>query len=675
MYFKLSLNNVRKSFKDYTLYFLTLAFGVCIFYVFNSIETQQVMMEISSSTAEMMKTLTKMTSIVSVFVSVVLGFLIVYANNFLIRRRKKEFGIYMTLGMDKSKVSRILITETFIIGILSLVVGLVVGVFLSQWLSVLTAKLFEVDMTGYRFVFSSEAFVKTIIYFGLIFVVVMVISAIAISKFKLIDLINAARKNEEPKLKNPVLSVVLFIVSLVCLGTAYFLVLKNGIYVFDNKLLFEVIIGAVGTFLFFASLSGFLLGLIQSNKKLYFKDLNMFILRQINSRINTTHISISLICLMLFCTIGILSTGMGMNQGIESILKQSPMPFDVSLYTDNSVSISEQFAKDGFELSKYTDQYVEFSFYSKEDLQNMVVLEKVREDLPENIKSFYMDCQLFMVRVSDYNENMRLQGKPEIELGAGQVALYSTEAVNSEDLRLALENFITSRFTVSISSHEYQVYSKLLTDSLEINSNITSGGTTLALVVPDQMTEDLGCKVSRTLLCFNCKDDSSAMQFKFVEDFNAFYEGHENEVRVFVFTKQIVKDITAGIKAVISFLAIYIGIIFLITSAAVLALQQLSEAADNRQRYAVLKKIGADDQLLNCTLFKQIAIYFILPLALACVHSVVGIKVVNDAMSALGKLNVTSNIIVTAVLILLVYGAYFLATYFESKNILLKNER
>lgn len=671
MYFNLSLKNVRKSFKDYTLYFLTLTFGVCVFYVFNSIEAQQAMMEISSSTAEMMKTLTKMISLVSIFVSVVLGFLIVYANNFLIRRRKKEFGIYMTLGMEKSKVSRILVTETFIIGILSLVTGLAVGVFLSQWLSVLTAKLFEVDMTGYRFIFSTQAFVKTIVYFGLIFVVVMVVSAIAISKYKLIELINAARQNEELKLKNPVLSVVLFVASLVCLGTAYVLVLKNGIMYYDKRLLFEVILGAIGTLLFFASLSGLFLRLIQSRKRLYLKDLNMFILRQINSRINTAHISISLICLMLFCTIGILSTGLGINKGIEENFRKSAMPFDASFYYHGDISFAGQFAKDGFDLGQYTDKYVEFSNYTQEDLKNEVVLEKVREDLPENIKSFFMKNQLLLIRVSDYNENMRLQGKPELELGAGQVALYSNDAVNNKGLRTALERFISGKFTVSILENKYPVYPKLLTDSLETNT----GGVTLALIVPDQMIEDLGCKVFRTLLCFNCKNDSSAMQTKIVKDFYAHYEGSADEVQVFVFTKQVVKEITAGMKALVSFLGIYIGIIFLITSAAVLALQQLSEAADNRQRYAVLKKIGADDKLVRRTLFKQIAIYFTLPLALACVHSVVGIKVANDVVRAFGSLNVTANIIVTAVLILLVYGAYFLATYVETKSIILKNER
>jgi putative ABC transport system permease protein len=133
-----------------------------------------------------------------------------------------------------------------------------------------------------------------------------------------------------------------------------------------------------------------------------------------------------------------------------------------------------------------------------------------------------------------------------------------------------------------------------------------------------------------------------------------------------------VKTVAAGSKAIISFVGIYLGIIFLITSAAVLALQQLSETSDNRKRYNILQKIGADDRLINMALMKQIAIYFLLPLALACIHSIVGIKVANDVITDVGNIDALSNIIITAVMIGAVYGSYFLATYFSSKQIVLK---
>ena len=121
MLFKLSIQNLKKSIKDYAIYFLTLVLGVAIFYMFNSLDSQQAMLEVSQSTRELIKLMIGMLGIVSVFVSVVLGLLIVYANNFLINRRKKEFGIYMTLGMGKRQISKIILLETIFVGIISLV--------------------------------------------------------------------------------------------------------------------------------------------------------------------------------------------------------------------------------------------------------------------------------------------------------------------------------------------------------------------------------------------------------------------------------------------------------------------------------------------------------------------------------------------------------------------------
>ena len=116
MYFKIALGNVRRSIRDYGVYFLTLTFGVCLFYVFNSIQAQSVMMALSETQAKMLVLLNNMMGIFSIFVCVVLGFLIVYANNFLIRRRKKELGLYLVLGMNKGTVARILMIETVMIG-------------------------------------------------------------------------------------------------------------------------------------------------------------------------------------------------------------------------------------------------------------------------------------------------------------------------------------------------------------------------------------------------------------------------------------------------------------------------------------------------------------------------------------------------------------------------------
>ena len=213
MLFKLSLKNMKKSFKDYAIYFLTLVLGVAIFYMFNSLDSQQAMIKVSQSTRDLIELMISMLGMVSVFIAIVLGFLIVYANNFLINRRKREFGIYMTLGMGKRQISKIILIETILVGIISLIVGIFIGVFASQFMSILVAKLFESDMEEFTFVFSKDACIKTCIYFAVMYIAVMIFNTLTISRYKLINLLTAGRKNEKVKIKNPIISILVFIIA------------------------------------------------------------------------------------------------------------------------------------------------------------------------------------------------------------------------------------------------------------------------------------------------------------------------------------------------------------------------------------------------------------------------------------------------------------------------------
>lgn len=667
MYFKLSLRNVRKSFSDYTLYFLTLTFGVCVFYVFNSIEAQKAMMHISNSALEIMKTIAWLIDGVSVFVSFILGFLIVYANNFLIRRRKREFGVYMTLGMEKSKISRILISEIFIVGVLSLAVGLFAGVFLSQGLSVVTAKLFEVSMADYRFVFSFKALWKTILYFGIIFLIAIAASTFAISKYKLIDLITSESKNEKQKIKSSVLTFILFVLSVILIGTAYAMVIKNGIMRLDNTLIFECVLGAVGTFLFFASLSGFLLELIKANKKSYFKGLNMFIMRQINSRINTAYISMSFICLMLFVTIGIFSTGMGMTSILNKGFKDAT-PFDMTLSLGMDADIKALLSDNGVSLNNFTKDSVSYKLYqtTTDALTLGSVIREVEDSISPEDKAIVAEraypIPINLIKLSDYNQIMAFQNKPALSLSGRQAAILTQYAWSEADLQAILLDYLKKPRTLSFGGASYSVYPKLLTEGIT-----NMGNDFFILVVPDDAV--FAYKVSRSTLCFNCPSDSQRLQDSFI----TAIEARKALSALRTVSKNEIIAQAGGSKAIISFIGIYVGIVFLITSAAVLALQQLSEAADNKHRYAILRKIGADNSLLSRTILKQIAIYFLIPLVVACVHSVVGIKVANEAIRQIGSLNAVMNIVMTAVAILAIYGAYFIATYIGSKKIILKD--
>jgi len=382
---KLSLKNIKKSFKDYAIYFFTLILGVAIFYVFNAIDSQTVMMDVTKSTKEIIKLMTNMLSGVSVFVSFILGFLIIYASRFLIKRRKKEFGIYLTLGMSKRKISIILFFETLFIGLISLIVGLLLGTILSQFMSLLVANMFEADLTNFTFIFSKTSCIKTLIYFGIMYVLVMIFNTINISRCKLIALLHGNKHSEKIKLKNPILCTIIFIISAIVLGYAYYLVTAG----FDNitsaqQILYPMIMGAVSTFFIFYSLSGLLLRIFMSIKHTYYKGLNSFTLRQFSSKINTTVFSMTVICLMLFVTICVLSSSLSIKNSMTYNLK-TLAPVDIQLtkninhiddgtYTEeqlkeSKLSIQESLQNINFKTNEYFKDIVDFDIYTTPDIQ------------------------------------------------------------------------------------------------------------------------------------------------------------------------------------------------------------------------------------------------------------------------------------------------------------------
>ena len=386
MLFKLSLKNIVKSIKDYAIYFFTLVLGVAIFYVFNAIESQTVMMKVSDNTAEIIRLMTNVLSGVSVFVSFVLGFLIIYASRFLIKRRNREFGIYLTLGMGKRKISFILFIETLAIGMISLATGLIVGAGLSQLMSIFVANMFEADMTKFKFVFSLSACIKTLVYFGIIYILVMLFNTIIIGRCKLIDLINGNRKSEKVTMKNPIVCIFVFIISMAFIGYGYYGVM-GGYSNLDDQMLFKVIFaGSVGTLFLFWSLSGLILKIVMSVKKVYYKDLNSFVLRQISSKINTTVVQITIICLMLFVTICIFSSALSIKTSMDNNIKEL-VPVDIQLSKnvnsdfsdnkkiakDNKISIENTLTNNGFDyktnfkdIVKFNTYYVCIDIYSKE---------------------------------------------------------------------------------------------------------------------------------------------------------------------------------------------------------------------------------------------------------------------------------------------------------------------
>jgi putative ABC transport system permease protein len=681
MFYKLAVKNVTKSMKDYTVYFLTLMFGVCLFYMFNSIDSQTAMLQLSSSQKQVLQTLTQIIGYVSVFISVVLGFLIVYANRFLMKRRKKELGVYMTLGMPKGSISIIIIVETLLIGLISLAVGLLLGIFLSQGMSILTAKLFEVNLSKFIFTFSSEALWKTLVYFGVIFLVVMLFNTVSVSKLNLIDLLSAAHKNEKLHIRRLWVSVVIFIVSVVCLGTAYYLVETYGILQISPQFISCLILGIVGTLLFFLSLSGFLLRVTQSNKKLYFKGLNMFVLRQFNSKINSTFVSVSVICIMLLITIGTISTGLSLTRIINRNLDVAT-PFDASLtyvsegysqifFGDEAESTKHETAKEenlditanlkaaGFDLDKWAKSYGQIYIYVRKDIPYDALISE--SSLPQRLADYYANnmkgVSMTAMSLSDFNKILKLKGKKELVLKENEYAVNCPR----EDLLPCYQSIVSSGKKLTINGTELSPLSTLISEMDSDEGFFMEWGT---LILPDSYLK--GMKPIQTILNIQFKPETDSHKFK--ETISRF-EGAD-KCYTGVLLKSEIYDFYTGSKTTATYITLYIGLVFLIAAAAVLALQQLSEASDNAERYGLLRKLGTEEKMINRALFHQIALYFLLPLSLAIVHSAVGIHVVNQAMMDVNNTDILGSLVGTACILVIVYGAYFLATYFASRSMI-----
>lgn len=671
MLFKMSVKNIRRSFKDYTIYFFTLILGVAVFYVFNALGSQTVMLKLSNTMYEILELMNRILSGVSVFVSCILGALILYASRFLIKRRKKEFGIYLTLGMSKYKISRILFMETLLIGLLSLAVGLAAGVLVSQCMSVVVANLFDADMTRFRFVFSGAACIKTCGYFAIMYVLVMIFNSFNISRCRLVELIQADRKNERVKMKNPWVCTVVFLVAAALLGTAYWMVTAG---VFDmnvaDHIYVPVVMGCIGTFLVFWSLSGLLLRIFTGIRRVYYRGVNSFVLRQFANKINTTVVSITVICLMLFMTISVFSGALSMKKSLSTNLENCA-PVDVNLVKPaEGKSIQKVMEEGGFSLKKELADMAEYTIYQN-DMEEKDFYGDSLQEVEKAYPHVGFGNKVRFMTIGDYNRIARLYGKDTYELKKDQYMVIA----DYKQMVLVRNIPLGRGQSLEINGEKYiPKYRECQEGFVELAAQQLNGG--IVLVPDGAVTKD---QSSVWGISGNYKAADREGKQEQEKRLNKVIKKEQKDAKdtkdwVSVNTRLDIAQSSVGLGALVTFVALYLGIIFLISSAAILALKELSESADNRQRYDMLRKIGVDEKDIHKALFKQIGIYFAFPLLLAVIHSIVGIRFIHILLETMGVSFMLASVGMTAVLLIVVYGGYFILTYLCSRSMIRPRE-
>lgn len=683
MLFKISLKNIRKSLKDYTVYFFTLILGVAIFYVFNAIDSQSVMLDVRANVMDIIKLMNDMLSGVSVFVSCILGFLIIYASRFLIKRRNKEFGIYLTLGMSKRKISAILFFETLLIGIVSLVAGLVIGTILSQFMSVIVANMFDADMTKFKFIFSMKACVKTLIYFAIMYVLVMIFNTFSISRCKLIDLLNAGKKTEKVTMKNPVVCTIVFVIGVGILSYAYWMVTRGvrTLNTFD-KIGIPIALGCVATFLIFWSVSGFMIRIFTSIKSVYYKGVNSFVLRQFCSKINTTVFSTTVICIMLFITISVLSAALSMKDSLSKDL-DSMCPVDVQLakysydamseayatsqnmnekdremLEESKLSIIETLNNSGFDAQKYFKDVVEYNIYN-----TGLKVKDTLGDVYTDDYHFIAEAIMPVMTISDYNSVARLYGNSTYELNDDEYIIVA----DYKNMVMIRNQALKKGIILSVNGKEYKPrYDECKDGFVQIGVQNMNDG---ILVVPDNAVKPQ--QVRSMGLSADYRADTKEERYSIETQLDNLMKNISYK-KSFIYRNSRIElaESSVGLGALVTFIALYLGIIFLISSAAILALRELSDSADNKERYGMLRKLGVDERMIDMALFKQIGIFFAFPLILALIHSVFGIKFINIILATMGMSSMAASIGLTLAFVAVIYGGYFLITYLCSRSII-----
>lgn len=719
MELKLAWRNMRRSVRDYAIYFVTLVIGVAVFYAFNAISSQSVLYDLAEAQAQAFQMVGMFVIYFSVAVACVLGFLVIYANGFLIKRRRREFGMYLMLGMRPAAVSRIVLYETVGVGVVSFGVGILLGFALSQGLSFATAAMFSISMVQYHFVFSLEAFWITALCFAGIFVVVALFNLISVNFMSLTDLFKSNVKNQRNVVRNPWVCLVVFVISLVILAFAYKDCLDSGIVMLDETFWRATILMLVGTLLLFWSLAGFTIAVITRLRGVYLRGLRPFTVCQIASRVNTAFLSLWVVCVMLFFAFTTFSCGLGLIDAFtKSIDETNPFDATITSFVDwddtlavpldeartHKASLQEKYpelvsaeAYDWDAAAYYAAQVTGWSDVVKdaasvrlwnhpsatyEDIAGYLQPASVMAtDTWDSIR----EIPVVMTSISDINAALVLAGKEPLELDSHKYLI-----ANNMDISKALADLIERATpTLVVGDYELVLQSGIAKVQLEDNMMQSTG---VVMVVPDEVIAALqaaGAVPVNSYTNINYYTPGAASDEAFEallaqafpvteESAGESDEGFQWSIDSFqksmwptsrLLTRTEMLDEASSMRMLVTYLAIYMGFVLLIATAAVLAIQQLSNVSDSENRYRVLSRLGCDKTMIGRSLFAQVLIYFLAPMVVALCHSACAIKALQGTLFAAFGVDILPSIVGALGFILGIYGIYFLITYVTSRSL------
>lgn len=716
---KLAWGNVRRAGRDYLVYLLTLTLGVTVFYAFNTVSMQVDIAGIEEEgLSELMGT---MLGYLTYFLAGVMAFLMVYANNFIMKRRKKEFGLYQVLGMGRGRVATIMALETVIVSVGAFVAGIVLGVGLSQLMTFFTASLFKTQIADFHFFFSVHAFNLTLACMLVMFVLTLLLNLRAVRRTKLIELMGAERRNESIKTRNPWIAIAIFAVGAVLVGVAYYRLLRDGFPLTEtgdkldgamSQFGITTAMVTVGTFALFWGLSGMLIKLLQSLRGVYWRGLNMFTVRQLAAKVNTVCFSMGVIAMILFLAITSVTCGMSianvMNENLERYTPANmsqtyiyytpetldyykeyvnPSEADRMVLADETVDLyaawhgERKSADNNDETGKKVNiadvagEHVQIDSYLSYPLggsgPSVVAGEMCKamgEKLPKALEgSNADDMGLFVTPASQYNKLRQMMGEEPVSIGRDQYLLTCDMGGELVDM---YTKYMAGGHALTLGGHTLKPATDKSDEDTAAIANSAMGSNPGTVVVADELLSQLNLQPYASNLLVNYKQGMDVTKadesIKYTMLDNLLVDGKKPGSWGVFITRSELYTQAAQMNGMISYLAIYIGFVLVVACAAILSIQQLSNVADGSRSYRVLAQIGCDDRQIRHSVMAQQAVFFLFPLAVGLAHSFVALKVIIELVSTFGNMSIGGTVGLTCAIFLAAYGGYFLVTYLMS---------
>ena len=716
---KLAWGNVRRAGRDYLVYLLTLTLGVTVFYAFNTISMQ---VDIAGIDEEgLAQVMGSMLGDLTYFLAGVMAFLMVYANNFIMKRRKKEFGLYQVLGMGRGRVATTMALETVIVSVVAFVAGIVLGVGLSQLMTFFTASLFKTQIANFHFFFSVHAFNLTLACMLVMFVLTLLLNLRAVRRTKLIELMGAERRNESIKTRNPWIAIAIFVVGVVLVGVAYYRLLRDGfpLTATDSKLQeamnqfgITTAMVTVGTFALFWGLSGMLIKLLQSLRSVYWRGLNMFTVRQLAAKVNTVCFSMGVIAMLLFLAITSVTCGMSianvMNENLERYnpadMSQTyiyyapdtldyykeyvnPSEADRMVLADTTVDLYPAWHGKGksadnndetgkkVNIADVAGEHVQIDSYlsyplggSDPSVTPSEMCKTMGEKLPKAFGGSNADMTgLSVTPASQYNKLRQMMGKEPVHIGHDQYLLTCDMGGELVDL---YTKYMAGGHTLTLGGHTLKPATDKSDEDTAAIANSAMGSNGGTVVVADELLSQLNLQPYSSSLLVNYKQGMDTTEadesIKYTLLDNLLVDGKEPGSWGTFITRSEMYTQAAQMNGLISYLAIYIGFVLVVACAAILSIQQLSNVADGSRSYRVLAQIGCEDRQIRHSVMAQQAVFFLFPLAVGLAHSFVALKVIIELVSIFGNMSIGGTVGLTCAIFLAAYGGYFLVTYLMS---------